>query len=127
MEEETILPFPEQSISQSDKSLCYIYPTKAADDILTAARCRRTAHAPANQTAGRGEGEQDMYQAEESTETFVLGEDNIYTVWKEIITLCSADSYSPCSTNNQRHTTIKMNTTLKKSTNKMILKQMTVS
>lgn len=78
VEEETTLPFPEQSISQSDKSLCYIYPTKAADDILTAARCRRMAHAAANHTASRGEGEQDLHQAEESTETFVFGEDNIF-------------------------------------------------
>lgn len=81
VEEETILPFPEQSISQFDKSLCYIYPTKAADDILTAACCRHTAHAPANHAAGRGEGEQELYQGEESTETFVCGEDNIET-WK---------------------------------------------
>lgn len=80
MQEETILPFPEQSISQSDKSLCYIYPTKAADDILTAACCCHTAHAPANHTTDRGEGEQEQYQVEKSTETFLCGEDNIETL-----------------------------------------------
>lgn len=34
---DTTLPFPEQFISLLDKTPCYIYPTKIADDILPAA------------------------------------------------------------------------------------------
>lgn len=109
VEEETTLPFPEQSISQSDKSLCYIYPTKAADDILTAACCRHTAHAPVNHTAGRVEREQDLCLAEESTEYFV--EMMIYT--QRFIQ----------KTSTVRAALIIRDTKLKERTNKMSLKQ----
>lgn len=46
----TTLPFPEQFISLLDKTPCYIYPTKIADDILPAATLSTSiAHAPVNQ------------------------------------------------------------------------------
>ncbi len=49
---ETTLPFPEQFISLLDKTPCYIYPTKIADDILPAALLSSSmAHGPVNHTS----------------------------------------------------------------------------
>lgn len=49
VQKETTLPFPEQFISLLDKTPCYIYPTKIADDILPAALLSNAvAHGPAN-------------------------------------------------------------------------------
>lgn len=48
-EKKTTLPFPEQFISLLDKTPCYIYTTKIADDILPAAPlCSSMAHGPVN-------------------------------------------------------------------------------
>lgn len=49
---ETTLPFPEQFISLLDKTPCYIYPTKIADDILPAATLSTSiAYGPVNHTS----------------------------------------------------------------------------
>ena len=49
---ETTFPFPEQFISLLDKTPCYIYPTKIADDILPAALLSSSlAHGPVNHTS----------------------------------------------------------------------------
>lgn len=50
-ERETRLPFPEQFISRLDKTPCYIYPTKIADDTLPAAVLPGSvAYGPVNHT-----------------------------------------------------------------------------
>lgn len=50
-ERETTFPFPKQFISLLDKTPCYIYPTKIADDILPAALLSSSeAYGPVNHT-----------------------------------------------------------------------------
>lgn len=49
---ETTFPFPGQFISLLDKTPCYIYPTKIADDILPAALLSSSmAHGPVNHSS----------------------------------------------------------------------------
>lgn len=67
---ETTLPFPEQFISLLDKTPCYIYPTKIADDILPAALLSSSmAHGPVNHICYNRPGPRDQRDSQPDAES----------------------------------------------------------